>query len=190
MSFKLTLSKRAGQIGPSINTRTEKHGEEDVPGLDIPVTGIFLDAEELGVLLQDPEAHTCLFTKSRSVADEPRFDSLAPLKIDGKFTDAKVLITVGEHQVHFKPAKVKSIELEPQVGGMTMMSCTIQGNPSSNTDVLELLNAKCRIQITGGEMETKNDDQPELPMGHDTQVSPPEKPTRGRKPRVRADIDG
>ena len=32
MSLKLTLSKRPAQIGPSINTRTDKHGEEDVTG--------------------------------------------------------------------------------------------------------------------------------------------------------------
>lgn len=190
MGLKLTLSKRAGQIGPSINTRTEKHGEEDVPGLDIPISGIFLDADELGVILQDSDAHKSLFTGTRSAAPEPRFNSLKPLQLDGKLTEAKVLIQVGDHQILLKPAKVKSITLEPQVGGMTAMSCTIQGNPSANTDILELLNAKCRIAITGASMEEKDDNEPELPLAHEPQQIPEDPPARGRKKGFRVDIDG
>jgi hypothetical protein len=39
----MNLTKRPAQIGPSINTRTEKHGEENVPGVDIQVSGLMLD---------------------------------------------------------------------------------------------------------------------------------------------------
>lgn len=215
MSLKLTLSKRAGQIGPSVNTRTERHGEEAVPGIDIPVSGIFLDADELAIVLQDTEAHRSFFTKTRSSAPEPRFQYLAPQKIEGKLEGAKVLIQVGDHQLLLKPAKVKSIELAFQVGGMTEMRCTIQGNPSSDTDVLELLNAKCRISITGAVREEKVED-PELPLDHQgqgfteaeardaageadaslsrigrqVQVSSIRQARRAAKKRTRADIDG
>ena len=34
----LSLNKRPARIGPSINTPTEKHGEEDVPACDIPIS--------------------------------------------------------------------------------------------------------------------------------------------------------
>lgn len=189
MGLKLTLSKRAGQIGPSINTRTEKHGEEDVPGLDIPVSGVFLDADELGIILEDADAHKSFFTGTKSAAPEPRFENLAPLKLEGKLEGAKVVIQVGEHSLVLKPAKVKSITLEPQVGGMTLMSATIQGNPSANTDILELLNAKCRIAITGATREEKPENEPELPLGHDIQESE-EEPTSRKKSRVRKDLDG
>ena len=169
MSLKLTLSKRPAQIGSSINTRTEKHGEEDVPGIDVPVTDIFLDADELGIILQTPAAHDCLFMGQGGGPDEPRFRDLAPLTIEGKLENAKVVISVDEHQLLLKPAQVKSIKLEPQVGGLTRMSCTVQGNPSANTDVLELLNAKCRIAITGASYAEKPEPDPELPLEHQNQ---------------------
>src|SRR5882672_6593975 len=198
MSLKLTLTKRAGQIGPSINTRTEKHGEEDVPGIDIPVGGIFLDAEELNAVLQNEGAHEALYTLERGAAPEPRFQNLKPLGISDKFQGAKVTITVDDREpLILKPAKVSKIHLEPQIGGLTAMTCTIQGNPGDHTDVLEMLNAKCRISIVGGQVAEREREQPELDLEHDSQESDPDeilgpldKPKRKPKKRTRADIDG
>jgi hypothetical protein len=34
--LKFSISKRAAQIGGSINTRTERHGEDKSPGLGHP----------------------------------------------------------------------------------------------------------------------------------------------------------
>ena len=36
--MSLNLPARVARIGGAINTRTEKHGDEDVAALDIPVT--------------------------------------------------------------------------------------------------------------------------------------------------------
>lgn len=197
MSLKLTLTKRAGQIGPSINTRTEKHGEEDVPGIDIPVGGIFLDEAELCEVLQNAGAHEALFTLERGSAAEPRFQNLKAFGITDKFQGAKVTITVDDKDpLILKPAKVSKIHLEPQIGGLTAMSCTIQGNPGDHTDVLEMLNAKCRISIVGGQMVEREKDQPELDLEHDSQADsdevpgPLDRPARKRKDRTRKDIDG
>lgn len=168
MSLKLTLSKRPGQLGPSINTRTEKHGEEDVPGIDIPVSAIYLNAEELGIVLEDPDAQECFYVGlTGKAAPEPRFMYARPLQLEGKLTEAKVQISVGDHQVLLKPAKIKSISLEFRVGGLTEMSCVVQGNPSANTDVLELLNARCKISISGAVRQAeKAEPDPELDLGH------------------------
>ena len=189
MSLKLTLSKRPGQIGPSINTRTEKHGEEDVPGIDIPVSGIYLNAEELAIVLEDQDAQECFYVgPTGKAAAEPRFMRARPLQLEGKLTDAKVQISVGDHQVLLKPAKIKGISLEFRVGGLTEMSCIVQGNPSANTDVLELLNARCKISISGAERQADRSAEPELDLEHhsgaeEPQVNSPEDLGYGGKPR-------
>jgi hypothetical protein len=169
----LSLSKRPAQVGPSINTRTEKHGNDDVPGIDIPVSQIFLDKDELNALLQDVEGHDALYTEARGEQLEPRFQTIQPLVLDDKFTGAKVSLEVttgGEKTVlHLKPAKIAKIKLEPQVGGLTLMSCTVQGNPQDHTDVLALLNQKCRLSILNAERDEKPVPEPELPLGHEAQ---------------------
>ena len=40
----LSLTKRPAKIGPSINTRTQRHGDDDVPATDIPLSGILVEA--------------------------------------------------------------------------------------------------------------------------------------------------
>jgi hypothetical protein len=205
--MKFGITKRPAQVGPSINTRTEKHGEENVPGVDIPLSAIFLEKDEVNNLLQDPDAYDALYTEDRSKQLEPRFLTIEPIRLSDKFTGARVTISVngaGEGtDLVLKPAKISKIALSPQVGGLTLMSCTVQGNPSDHTDVLALLNLKCRVQILGANLE-ETAAEPELPLDHKDQAAEPAADTSpysgmGRKiaatskkkaRRTRADIDG
>lgn len=70
----LTITPRPCQLGTSINTRTEMHGDESVPACDIPLVGITLDAEELGALLGDPTAHRALYRTERVAKDAKQQD--------------------------------------------------------------------------------------------------------------------
>lgn len=175
--MKFQLTQRPAQIGPSINVRTEKHGEENVPAVDIPVTDIFLDKDEFNGLMQDEDAHDAFFTEDRGKQLEPRFQGIAAISLSDKFTGARVTIKRNgpdAENVVLKPAKISKVKLEPQVGGLTLVSFTVQGNPSDHTDVLSLLNSKCRIQVIGASLEEKAPDSPELPMDHVNQGEPDE----------------
>jgi hypothetical protein len=170
--MKFALTKRPAQIGPSINVRTEKHGEENVPAVDIPFTDIFLDKEEFNGLLQDEGAHDAFFTEERGKQIEPRFQGIAAISLSDKFTGARVTFTrngADAENIVLKPAKISKVKLEPQIGGLTLISFTVQGNPSDYTDVLGLLNCKCRIQVIGANLEEKAPESPELPMDHVSQ---------------------
>ena len=172
----MNLTKRPAQIGPSINTRTEKLGEENVPGVDIPVSGLMLDKPELNALLQDVDAHDALYTDSRGKQLEPRFQTIDALALTDKFVGAKVTITSVDGETEnliLKPAKIRKIRLEPQVGGLTLMSCTIQGNPPDHADMLALLNAKCRVSILNASLDMKSAEEPELPLDHKGQGEGP-----------------
>lgn len=181
--MKLNLNKRSAEIGGSINTRTERHGEELVPGVDIPVTGLMLDKEELNILLEDEFAHDCLFTDARGKQLEPRFLNVAPIVVLGKFEEASVTISLqGEDGLLLKPAKISKIILEPQVGGLTLVSCTIQANPPDHFDVCSYLNQKCRLAIRNAEREPKPNSEPELPLEHQEQSQSDEAPGAAAEP--------
>jgi hypothetical protein len=104
----MNLTKRPGQIGPSINTRTERHGEESVPGVDIPVSGLMLDKPELNALLQDVDAHDALYTDSRGKQLEPRFLTIDPIALTDKF---ECRVSILNASLDIKPAASEEPEL-------------------------------------------------------------------------------
>ncbi len=164
--LKLTLTKRPGKIGKAINTRTEMHGTEEVPGLDIPVGGILISQEELCLLCDEPTAGDGFF-KYQEGQLVPRVQALTLQRLDHKFENAIVRITGSAiESVTFEGAKIKDIGLTPQTGGMTLMQCKLQVNPPAHFDVPAFLNAKISIGIKSAELEQDPADEPELPMDH------------------------
>lgn len=192
----LSLTKRPAKVGKSVNTRTEMHGDDEVPGLDIPITGMLINDEELGLVCDDPETHKRWYKNDRSLGVVPAFASVEVIPIGHKFENATVRMTgTTIEAATFGNAKIKSIRLARQVGGLTMMSFTLQCNPENGIDVPKLLNAKISIGIKSAELEQDADDEPELPLDHsqddagESDDEEEEAPKRGRG-RPRKDIDG
>ncbi len=168
---KLSLTKRQGKIGKSVNTRTEMHGKDEIPGQDIPLSGIILSAEELCVLCDESTAVEGLF---RVEEDQyvPRFLAVSRLPIEHKFENATVKLSGGVPSTTYKNGKIKSIWLKPLGGGLTEMSCTLQVNPENGDPSAQMLiNAKVSISIKA-ELEEEEEEEapdPELPLEHQGQ---------------------
>ena len=163
---KLSLTKRPAKIGKSVNTRTEMHGKDEVPGQDIPLFGIVLNAEELCAVTDEQSAATGFF-KMDGDQYVPRILALDPQTLSHKFANATVKLSGGGLPVTtYKNAKIKGIVLEPQTGGMTLMSCTLQVNPDNgDPSAQQLINAKISVTIKA-ELEEEEADDPELPLDH------------------------
>jgi len=162
----LTLTERPCHIGNSINTRTEKHGDEDVPAADVPLTGLMLKAAELDKLLGDG-AHERLFVKGTSGALEPALADIGELKFAHKFADCQVTLEIEGETTTFADVKVSKISLQPQVGGLTHMSCAVQ----TRLDVLDAaaslvmhMGKAIRAQIALGAKASKADKQQNLAL--------------------------
>lgn len=204
----LTLNQRVCMIGGSVNTRCELHGEESIPALDIPLSAIMLNASELNALLGEPLAHEALFNRRADHLTEPLFKQLKPFALKDKYEDATVTLTVGLHQtpIVLKNVKLSKLKLEPQVGGLTALSLTVQCTPELDeriTTLLAFMNHDAQAEIVTGKRATKADQQPELPLGAhggedddpgdddvgeegDDEAEPPAKPakkTRAAKPK-------
>lgn len=163
----LTLKSRPCKIGPSINTRTEKHGEEDVPACDIPLQGVMLDAGELNTLLGNDKAHEALFRIGEHDTPEPVFSNLKPLALKDRFEDCWVTIKLYEDIEIKLDARLANIKLEPQFGGLTGMNVHVQCTPPVDdmAQLIAFLNAEVEARIVFGRVQVKEaDKQAELPM--------------------------
>lgn len=163
---KLQLTKRPAKIGKSVNTRTEMHGEEEVPAQDIALSGIVLNNLELAAVTDEETAGTGFF-KMDGDQYVPRIASADPTTLSHKFAGATVKISGGGlPATTYHGAKIKGIVLEAQTGGMVLMSCTLQVNPGpDDPSGQQLVNKKIAITIKA-ELETEEEDQPDLPLDH------------------------
>ena len=167
---KLSLTKRPAKIGKSVNTRTEMHGKDEVPGQDIPLSGIILSVEELCAITDEESAGEGLF-KMEEDQYVPRFLCFGPLQVSHKFENATVKMTGGVPVTTYKNGKIKSITLQPVGGGMTEMSCTLQVNPENGDPSAQMLiNAKVSVTIKAELEEDEAENEPELPLDHQESV--------------------
>jgi hypothetical protein len=164
---------RPAKIGPSINTRTEKHGDDNVAALDIPVT-FLLDPVDLCDLLKSEDAAQRLFRYSQpapnaiSVAGDPAIPVLKSFALGGKIEGVLAVMTfdalAGPIELRLTDAKLAKMRLEPQFAGKTLCAVTIQTAPDLTDDILALLghmNGECQISIEAPNYGS----QAELPLG-------------------------
>jgi hypothetical protein len=157
------LSKRQAKIGNQIPSRGEMHGDETVTALDIPLTDLMLDETELGEIMCQPRASAALFNDGNGTR-EPFFQNIKPIALVDKIEGATVTITHGVENESIKLINVRlaKVKLEPCVGGLTAMSCTVQCTPDLNESVAKLLG---RLNSTVDvEVECDYGKQAELPM--------------------------
>lgn len=171
---KISLTKRPGYIGAGIPTRTERHGDDEVGAMTIPVRNILLFEKDVIQMYNDEDAHSRLFTGKRSAALEPAFPNTI-LYLTDKFKGAKVTIKTEamDEALILKPATVENIRLECEdAGGHVIMTCTVKGAPADDVvvDILKMLNSKCTIAILNGSVtpvgakEAADENQGELPL--------------------------
>lgn len=167
-----TLTTRPAKIGNVIKVEkasaSKQQQGEMLTGLAIPLTDVMLDELELNALLGNPTAYTALFNQAGSVI-EPNFQSFGPLPYKEKFQAAAVTITHGveAEKIRLAPVRISKIKLEPQVGGLTSMSCSVTCTPDLDAKMAHLLgrlDATIDVEIDFGVSKA---DQEELPLnGH------------------------
>lgn len=164
---KLNITKRGAETGGKIPTSMSSFGKKDkVAKISIPLSAILIADDEIGVLMNDPDSHSALFTGARSKHLEPRWQGIDPIPITDKFKDAKVTIKMNDSTaaVILKPCTVGQITVKPLTGGLCEMACVVTGVPDEHLQVLTMLGKKCTVSILNGTMIAKDDGQRELPL--------------------------
>lgn len=177
----LKFDARPAHIGGSINTRTERHGDNDVAALDIPVTFV-IDPVDLCDLLKSPDAAQRIFRYPEvaagqvAQAGDPAIPLLKSLALAGKIEGATVRLDFdtlqGKTTLTLDAAKLSKIRLTPMFSGKTQCALTIQTTPDLDDDILALfghMNGDCQLEI---EVQHYGS-QAELPL---EPPAPPEEP--------------
>lgn len=158
-----------------IHNRTEKHGDEDVPAIDVPIEGFALVAEEFNGLLSDPHAHRALFDTSK-IPHEPVFQCFKPLALKEKFYDATVTLHLGlaRDAVILRQCKLAKVKFNPATGGMVAMAFTSQLRANLD-DVPKLLafqghEIECDVDVDPS--AKPKDVQANLPLGERSDDDP------------------
>lgn len=170
----LAVTMKPCRIGPSINTRTEYHGEEQVPAMDIPLADITLSKDELEELLGLGRWECLFFLRKGDDYPLPFLDCLKTLAFKHKFENAEVALLLGLNRTRLALPHVKlsKIKLDPMPGGLTSMQLTVHCTPemdkSTSEKALSLLFAfldqEVEVDIAFGNVE-EDDDASQAELG-------------------------
>lgn len=154
----------------NINLRTEMHGETPTPAVDISVRFLIDRAEFNGVMRRD-KADADFFTRELgSDLYEPKYGGIVSgIPVQGKFEKSRAKFYVGVNlaDVLLENATVKTLELDPQTGGMSVMTCKISVLQDAGTKQLQdFMNTPQKFDLAIGKLvEKPGGKQGELPMG-------------------------
>lgn len=165
----LELTKRHAKLA-HINVREEKHGEESVPAVDIKLSEIMLEKDDLNALLAEKHAHGALFNQAKAGAIiEPVFKRFAPFQFNEKFVDcsAQVFLGLNGEGFELEDITVTRITLQPVSGGQTAMTLTLQHELDDTEIVSSLadqLGRECSVEITFGKVDEAEKRQGKLAL--------------------------
>jgi hypothetical protein len=148
---RYALGWRDCSLPTSINFRTQKHGDESVQATDIRVSDIELSKEEVNALLQESRADRALWKSGGpGKPEKPVFEHIDALRLDETIESSKVAIRVGGEEIKLGVCKLKSITVQPMVGGVAKMSCLVQATPTIDellADLIGGMDGGARIHI-------------------------------------------
>lgn len=170
--MSITIRNRPAKIGKHVNTRTEFHGEESHPAVDIPIEGLMLDSHELNALLEDPKAHGTLFRTAPGGPIEPRFRSLKAFALAHSFDKVQASLSMSFTDERLElSGELAAVKLEPCVGGLTELSGALRWSGKGVVDLDKLpqlmrrLAQPIEIELHIGPAKKKpNDAQGSLPL--------------------------
>lgn len=171
------LRSKPCHIGSSINTRTQRRGEEREPYLDIPIV-INLTAKEICAITGEPHTADAWFETKDGKPDEPLFKNLAPYRFQGKFENSLATITVGVNaeKIDCGNCTLNKLVFEPQSDGRTALALKIQTNATIDRVKLILwLDQDADVVLQFGEM-MGDEAQEKLDLKVDEEAE--EKPSR------------
>lgn len=134
--MKLDIDKRPCHISNAMSTNTEKHGDEDVGAIDLPLDGIVLKKADLEALL-GVGAFEALYLTDTDLP-EVRFTAIAyPIGLKAEFTDARVELWLGmagdddpeAPGLVLGDCKVRALKITPTAGGMTLAKLSVRATP-------------------------------------------------------------
>lgn len=189
MARKFKLSEKPCQLGSKFTSNGEGEGEKREDLVKFSLEGLMLSAKELDKILGEG-AHERLFRKKSGDALEPAFgDDVNELKLVHRYVDSTVTLALDGDSLTLAQAKIMAVVLQPQIGGMTWMSCDVEAPAVEGVDAIRCHSGmKIAAQLAFGTKPVLDKRQKSLPLneGEDDGDEPDDKPKKGNGSRVGA----
>lgn len=165
-----TLASRPCQLGPTINDRTEKHGNEDKPALDIPVDAYCLTEAEFDELAGQKGAYAALTDGSSQPRKWafPNLVAVLSMRETVKGASAVLLLGLERFTLALGDCKLKGGTFELTNTGVVAFSFKLQFEGElTGEQLLKLRAAKNKsidLALTIGPADAANDSQGQLAL--------------------------
>jgi hypothetical protein len=184
MAKKFKLSEKPCQLGKQFSSNGEGEGEQREDLIKFALEGLMLSSKELDKILGEG-AHERLFRKGKgSDALEPALgDDINELKLVHRYVDSTVTLSLGEETLTLVKAKIMGVVLQPQIGGMTWMACSIEAPAVTGVDSIRTHSSlKIAAQLAFGQKPELDKRQKSLALneGEDDADEPPKAHGNGR----------
>lgn len=173
----LELTSRPCMID-NVNLRTERHGDDEVPAVDVKLSNIILKKDELIRLTGDKEAWNLLFEQEKAGSViEPTMQWCDGWRFLGaKFIECSSVIRFGmqktEHE--FGNHKIKGAAVRALTGGSAELQCTLQVALDDTKVVAQLAEYQHKeghVAITFGKIDEGDRKQQKLALNDDPEKS-------------------
>lgn len=151
MARKFKLPEMSCQLGTKFTSNGDGEGDKREDVVKFSLEGLMLPAKALDRILgADAAAH--LFVRKGNEAIEPRFgDDVNELKLVHRYLDSAVTLTLDSATLTLAKAKIMNVILQPQVGGMTWMSCDVEAPAEGDVDAIRKHTGhKIAVQLSFG----------------------------------------
>jgi hypothetical protein len=173
----LNLPRKPCDILEHINARTQKHGEEPVPFMDIKLS-MLLTAKQTVSLTGETHIAEAWFKTEGGKLSDPLLKDWAPYRMKAKFKDSLCVLTVGVNakEIDLGNCTIKSCTFEPVDRGSTQLTCTVQAAITNKTNEVflwmghkvdaklqfgeaQLEDAQEKLELEGGGEDDEDDDE-------------------------------
>jgi hypothetical protein len=176
----LELTSRPCKID-NVNLRVEKHGDDDMPAVDVRLSNIMLNKAEYIRLTGDAQAWNLLFEQERGGVVEPMQQYFEPARyLVAKWEECHSTIRFGmqktEHE--FENHRIKGAHVKGVVGGMVELTLTLQQSLEDTRIVAglaEYQGKEAHVTITFGSISEVEKRQKKLPL-NDEEADADDKP--------------
>lgn len=185
MARKFKFPEMACKLGTKVNSEGAGEGEKREDLISFSLVGLMLPASSLDKIL-GKGAHERLFTKDANGGVVPAFgDDVNEIKLVHRYVDSTVTLALDGETLTLAQAKIMKVILQPQIGGMTWMSCEVEAPATEGVDNIRThADLKIAAQLAFGLKPVLDKRQRSLPLNEgndDAEDEADEKPRGGRK---------
>lgn len=168
MPKKFTLPEKPCDLGSKVTNSGDGEGESREELVKFTLKGLMLNAKEIDRVLGSG-AHGRLFVQHKGEDIKPAFgEDVNELALAHLYADSTVTLSLDDQTVTMPKAKISKVILQPQIGGMTWMSCEVEA-PTKLADGVEALGNHCGLKIAAhlafGSKPVLDKRQKNLPLG-------------------------